>query len=463
MTNQKDELVYPPDDNNAQLYRTINSQIKPRYNENELRLQKAHNPPGCYSVPVLRNWAWLEKVEDERKQGLQQLKGLTHTITSEQAGILIGSGIIDSLIALASYRWCYQEIRPEAMRILSGTAVVASNDQLRNLVEAGCIPLLCDGLRHVDDTPVTQNLIKAIKRILETGQADAQERNAYADQIKGAGGLDHLKALQASQVLHDNAIFQLFNPQKRSLNSLLDDQSERGQGWTLLYPFIGQKHFPKWSNEGAETFYKENACPLKIKVFISHRWEDLRNPDPHGDQFRSLVEFFSRVFMTANGWLDKESYLAKELSIGEDLLDQFEESNLVTCRCDSDSWLDLRSVLGHKELFYSRIEDIYTRRKFYKLLKHVQIWYDFTSMPQSPRSAEEQAIFEHRLNQLAHIAGQSEVIVLWGNESLNRAWCVLEGIVARHLNICAPAATEIRSLRDEFFQHVVIPLYLCRF
>lgn len=460
----------PGDTSDVQGYRAINDQIRPRLDENEMRLNIARNAfPGYYSIIEIRNHARLAEMDRERRQGLQRLKVLTSTVSAEHVAPLISSGIIASLVELAAFRWCQQEIEPDAARIVARTAAVASHEQVRALVSMGCIPLLCDGVRSSGDAHEAQDLITAIKRIIETGQADAaaQGRNIYADQIEGAGGLDHLKELQKrtprssmSQGDPFEGVFRLFDSRAaatQSLAAILHDRSERGQGWNLLYPFLGQGRFLKWTSEDAATFHRENACPLKIKLFISHRWETLQEPDPQGDQLRSLAEYLSRVFMIANGYLDKESYVAKELKIGESLLAQVNEQNVSTCRCGTAPYLDLRSLLGHSDLFYSRVTDIHARRNLYQLLRHVHVWYDYASMPQAPRTADEQVIFEQRLNQLADIAGQSEVIILWGAESLSRAWCVLEGIVGQHLHFCAPAATPIRSLRDQFFHQVVLP------
>ena len=449
---------------NVGRYRAINDQIRPRFDENEMRLKIVSFSPGYRSVLELRNRAWLDETENGRRQGLKRLKVLTSTISAEQAGPLISSGVIASLIELASFRWCQREIEPEATRIVGGTAAVASHEQVHVLVSMGCIPLLCEGLRSCDDASEAQDLIRAIKRIIETGQADAaaQGRNIYADQIEGAGGLAHLRELKertpkgnTSQDDPFEGVFQLFDSlaaAAQSLTAVLHDRSERGQGWTLLYPFLAQGQFLKWKREDAATFHREDACPLKIKLFISHRWEALQEPDPHGDQLHSLGEYLSRVFMIANGYLDKESYAAKELAIGESLLEQFNEQDVSICRCGTTPYFDLRSLLGYSELFYSRVCDIRPRRNFYQLLKHVHIWYDYASMPQSPRTPDDQIIFEDRLNQLADIAGQSEVIILWGVESLTRAWCVLEGIVGQHLHFCAPAVAPIRGLVDQYWE-----------
>ena len=55
--------------------------------------------------------------------------------------------------------------------------------------------------------------------------------------------------------------------------------------------------------------------PLAIKLFISHRWKTPDDPDPGNQSLPTIVEYLSRIYMVANGFLDANSHLVKELVI----------------------------------------------------------------------------------------------------------------------------------------------------
>jgi hypothetical protein len=192
-------------------------------------------------------------------------------------------------------------------------------------------------------------------------------------------------------------------------------------------------------------FVDEDSCPLAIRLFISHRWKTPDDPDPDNKSLPTIVEYLSRIYMVANGFLDTNSHLVKELVIGENLRDAFHERELHYCTCGSVGWLDLRSLLATDDLFYERVSGTHQRRAFYRLLKHVRVWYDYSSLPQARETSEERAVFDRALNRLAGIVNQSEVLALWGLESINRAWCIFEVLAGKKVHFCAPAQAEFNS------------------
>lgn len=215
--------------------------------------------------------------------------------------------------------------------------------------------------------------------------------------------------------------------------------SERAIGWRPLYPYIAQRRFTQWRKEELGQRVDEEACPLCVKLFISHRWRTPDDPDPSCATLPAVIEYLSRVYMAANGYLEPDSFLVKELVIGEELREALHERSLARCTCGSVGWLDLKGVLAPDDVFFQRVTDTQRRRAFYKLLKHVRVWYDYASLPQARATAEEQALLDRALDRLAEIVSRSEVLALWGLESVNRAWCVFEALVAEKLHFCAPA------------------------
>jgi hypothetical protein len=227
---------------------------------------------------------------------------------------------------------------------------------------------------------------------------------------------------------------------------------DRAIGWRPVYPYIKHRRFTRWKPGDVSTFVDEDSCPLAIKLFISHRWKTPEDPDPDSQSLPTIVEYLSRVYMVANGFLDANSHLAKELVIGENLRNAFYEGELHRCTCGSIGWLDLKSLLTTDDPFYARVSGTHQRRAFYRLLKHVRVWYDYSSLPQARETSEEQAAFDRALNKLAGIVNQSEVLALWGLESIDRAWCVFEVLAGKKVHFCAPAQAEFDLMQKAMFK-----------
>ncbi|KAJ1806204.1 Importin subunit alpha-1, partial [Coemansia sp. RSA 2599] len=76
-------------------------------------------------------------------------------------------------------------------------------DQIRYMVQQGCIKPLCDLLNCMDNK-ITQVALDGLENILKVGEADkemsANQINQYALFIEEAGGMEKIHGLQ----LHDN-------------------------------------------------------------------------------------------------------------------------------------------------------------------------------------------------------------------------------------------------------------------
>lgn len=66
------------------------------------------------------------------------------------------------------------------------------------------------------------------------------------------------------------------------------------------------------------------------------------------------------------------------------------------------------------------------------LLERIYLWYDYSCMPQSPRTPEEEQIFRQGLGNLnaIQILGRTAVILDDVEDYMTRAWCTLEALVA---------------------------------
>jgi hypothetical protein len=222
----------------------------------------------------------------------------------------------------------------------------------------------------------------------------------------------------------------------------VQDTSDRELGWRLLYPFFKHRRFPRWNREEVAETHIEERCPLATKLFISHRWATPDDPDPDHKDLPTVVEYLTRVFMVANGFISGDSVVVKELVIGDGLRSAFDESQLDQCRCGSVGWLDVRSLLQVDDVFFDKVLDTRRRRNFYRLLKHVRVWYDYSSLPQARGTPNDEALLDHALSQLADIVGQSEVLTSWGLESIERAWCIFEVLAAKKAHLCSPASSK---------------------
>src|ERR1700731_4026009 len=178
---------------------------------------------------------------------------------------------------------------------------------------------------------------------------------------------------------------------------LVHDESDRGLGWRILYPFLKHRCFRRWNGEEVAKPYIEETCPLAIKLFISHRWASPDDPDPDHKDLPAVVEYLTRVYMVANGFMNSDSLPIKELVISDELLAAFHQSQLALCRCGSVGWLDLRLLLQADDLFFNKVTEIDRRRNFYKLLKHVRVWYDYSSLPQARGAGKEKALLDRAL------------------------------------------------------------------
>ena len=83
------------------------------------------------------------------------------------------------------------------------------------------------------------------------------------------------------------------------------------------------------------------------------------------------------------------------------------------------------------------------------MLKQVPVWYDYSTLPQSRGPPDDEEFLNRAPNRLPEIVSGSEVVALWGIESLNRAWCVFEALAADAVHFCSPAYGNRLDLTEE--------------
>jgi len=112
---------------------------------------------------------------------------------------VVDAGIIPPLIQLLAN--AEFDIKKEAAWAVSNTTSGGSPEQIRYLVQQGCIKPLCD-LLTVSDARIITVALEGLENILKTGEKDAKASggiNQFATLIEEADGLDKIETLQNHQ------------------------------------------------------------------------------------------------------------------------------------------------------------------------------------------------------------------------------------------------------------------------
>ncbi|EPS72677.1 impa2, partial [Genlisea aurea] len=120
----------------------------------------------------------------------------------DQIQAVIDSGIISPLVSLL--QTAEFEIKKEAAWAISNATSGGSQEQIKFLVEQGCIKPLCDLLVCPDPRIVTVCL-EGLENILKVGESEKNQGNSgnvnvFAQLVDEAEGLDKIETLQS----HDN-------------------------------------------------------------------------------------------------------------------------------------------------------------------------------------------------------------------------------------------------------------------
>ncbi|CAN0072366.1 unnamed protein product [Discosporangium mesarthrocarpum] len=148
---------------------------------------------------------WLLALLSSPKKGIRKEACWTiSNITAgnkEQIQAVIEANIIPPLIQLLSN--AEFDIRKEAAWAISNATSGGKPEQIKYLVQQGCIPPLSD-LLEVKDAKIVTVALEGLENILKVGEADAKahglEMNQMATFIMECGGLEKIEHLQ----MHDN-------------------------------------------------------------------------------------------------------------------------------------------------------------------------------------------------------------------------------------------------------------------
>ncbi|XP_019095897.1 PREDICTED: importin subunit alpha-1-like [Camelina sativa] len=117
------------------------------------------------------------------------------TAGREQIQSVIDANLIPKLVNLAQN--AEFDIKEKAVRAISHAALGGSDDQIKYLVEQGCIKPLCDFL-VCPETAVIFKCLYGLENILMAGEAERNIGgvNYYSQQIEDAEGLEKIKNLK---------------------------------------------------------------------------------------------------------------------------------------------------------------------------------------------------------------------------------------------------------------------------
>jgi importin subunit alpha-1 len=119
---------------------------------------------------------------------------------------VIDSSIIPPLIDLLTN--AEFDIKKEAAWAISNATSGGSAEQIKYLVDQGCIKPLCD-LLDAKDARIVTVALEGLENILRMGQKEAEERglptSEYGQQVDAEGGLDKIEQLQNP---HQEEIYQ---------------------------------------------------------------------------------------------------------------------------------------------------------------------------------------------------------------------------------------------------------------
>jgi hypothetical protein len=221
--------------------------------------------------------------------------------------------------------------------------------------------------------------------------------------------------------------------------------------WLPLDELIGYARFPQMRKVASQL--ARGVFPGRHYVFVSHRWLDVEQPDPDGAQARliawhlmaSLCEAVRVAHRRGLHTPRRVAPTAMNMPVGvagsdlaECLLvrvlrEGLDDTSLVPVaqeveRIGVDA-IELGAARASDDVGLRRLRALLdTMPSLQPLLKRIHLWYDYSCVPQAPRTPEEQELFRRTLESLylLQVAGRTLVLLDDVADYLGRAWCSLE-------------------------------------
>lgn len=229
--------------------------------------------------------------------------------------------------------------------------------------------------------------------------------------------------------------------------------------WWLPYSeLLAQGRFARMQ-EGV-TALSDVLDPRCFYIFVSHRWLDPNQPDPSGRQaalvaWQTLGHLVNALWVGAarglhaprkrspigGGYVGVSgSELAESILVN--LLRHLPEGEFAALVTEAEQFDDVVGDFGAGlalgdiglQRLRARLQKAPSIRE---VLGRFRLWYDYSCMPQHPRTADEQKRFEIILNRLGAIQALGRTAVLLGGVEryFSRGWCSYESSLAgEHLS-----------------------------
>jgi len=227
-----------------------------------------------------------------------------------------------------------------------------------------------------------------------------------------------------------------------------------GAHWLPLLALIEASRFGRMQQCCGELV--SETLPGRFYCFLSHRWLTPTAPDPDGAQAR-LIAWQLVSAMCEAAWAAQERGLhapRKTSELANSPIGPFGSNlaeslivNVLRYALDTASLAEVHAEIlplqrvtadngvqaGHADSDLVRLRELVAGHPLLKtLLERVHLWYDYSCLPQKPRTAEEQAEFERGVRQLElyQFLGRTAILLDEADDYLTRAWCTLEALTA---------------------------------
>ncbi|MEE1754592.1 hypothetical protein [Streptomyces sp. SP18CS02] len=274
-------------------------------------------------------------------------------------------------------------------------------------------------------------------------------------------GLVHSTSLSGDTV----DVFPLWAP-SRSLEGAAEDSDVMVQPtgrlsrlatdsrWLPLAELVAAGRFPVMRE--AAPLLSRGTAPGHHYVFVSHRWLSTREPDPDGEQARAVAWHLFGALCEAvriaheRGLHTPRRYLgalrAPVGPAGSDLVESLlvgllrptlGEEGLAEAAAEAERIeehvADLGAGQARGDTGLAFLRGLLPRLPALRaLVGRVRLWYDYSCVPQAPRTDAEQRLFERTMRGLPLLQTVARTLIVLDDTAdyLSRAWCHLEASTA---------------------------------
>jgi hypothetical protein len=202
------------------------------------------------------------------------------------------------------------------------------------------------------------------------------------------------------------------------------------------YAWSTLRTWERWPRRQAAESSSAAAESGKLLLFVSHRWTAVDHPDPDGSQLLGLEVGLTLAVAAAllrlAGVEPGEATQSGMPELIAEFLDELDDP--VATAPVLQAWAEqIREVsmrVDDEAAFCEEARALETRElasQLEALRSRILVWYDYASMFQAPRSADEERAFRGELLELNEIQRDAGTVVIAGDSQyLGRAWCFLE-------------------------------------